>query len=136
VHDEAHVCHRVLVVDDDPRIRRAYQAYLSSAGYEVTATGSLREARACLARHGWDVVIVDLCLGPDGADGLELAEQVARRRGRPVLVVTAYGEPIFGRAAARLGADLFLHKPVSLDWLEEVVRDALAERRLATAHAS
>ncbi len=127
----------VLVVDDDPQIRGAYHAHLSSAGYAVWLASNLREGRSRLASEAFDAVIVDLCLGPDGAEGLELAVQLARRRdSRPVLVVTAYGEPIFGRAAARLGADAFLHKPVSLAWLEDLLRSLIAERRLATAHAS
>jgi DNA-binding NtrC family response regulator len=131
---------RVLVVDDNPDVRRAYEAHLSSAGYEVHGASSLREGRARLASVAYDAVIVDVCLGRDGAEGLDLAAQVARQRdARPFLVLTAYGEPIFGRAAARLRADAFLHKPVSLAWLDALLRDGIAQRRFAltaSAHAS
>ena len=131
---------RVLVVDDDADVRRAYETHLSSVGYEVHGASSLREGRARLASVDYDAVIVDVCLGREGAEGLELAAQIARQRdARPFLVLTAYGEPIFGRAAARLRADAFLHKPVSLAWLDDLLRKGIAGRRLpltAGAHAS
>jgi DNA-binding NtrC family response regulator len=126
----------LLVVDDDPDVRRAYEAYFSPRGYEVQGASSLREGRARLASASFAAVIVDMCLGRDGAEGLDLAAQIAKQRDtRPVLVLTAYGEPIFGRVAARLGADAFLHKPVSLVWLEDLLRRAIAERRGLTASA-
>jgi DNA-binding response OmpR family regulator len=131
------VLQRVLVVDDDPDVRRAYEAHFSSAGYEVHGASSLREGRARLVSLAYDAVIVDVCLGRDGAEGLELAAQVVRQRdARPVLVLTAYGEPIFGRVAARLGADAFLHKPVSFVWLDDLLRSGIAERRLALSHGA
>jgi DNA-binding response OmpR family regulator len=122
---------RVLVVDDDLDVRRAYERYLSSAGYEVHGASNLREGRARLASAVYDAVILDVCLGREGAEGLDLAAQLVRQRGaRPFLVLTAYGEPIFGRAAARLGADAFLHKPVSLVWLDALLRHGIAGRGL------
>ena len=128
------------MVDDDPDVRRAYTTHLSSAGYEVDAAANLRDGRARLAGVAYDAVIVDVCLGREGAEGLELAAQIVRQRqARPFLVLTAYGEPIFGRAAARLRADAFLHKPVSLAWLDALLRDGIAQRRFAltaSAHAS
>ncbi len=135
-----HMRHRVLVVDDDPDVRRAYERHLSSVGYEVCGASSLREGRARLASVAYDAVILDLCLGQEGALGLELAADVARQREpRPFLVLTAYGEPIFGRAAARLRADVFLHKPVSLAWLDDLLRKGIAGRQRAfpaRVHAS
>ena len=122
---------RVLVVDDDPDVRCAYEEHLSSVGYEVHGASNLREGRARLARCAYDAVILDVCLGREGAEGLDLAGEIARQRApRPFLVLTAYGEPIFGRAAARLRADAFLHKPVSLAWLEALLRGGMAARRL------
>jgi DNA-binding response OmpR family regulator len=122
--------HTVLVVDDDPDLRRTYQAHLAAVGYEVDCASSLREGRARLASIAYDAVIVDVCLGREGAEGLELAAGVMRLRdARPFLVLTAYGEPIFGRVAARLRADAFLHKPVSLGWLDALLRNGIAGRR-------
>ena len=125
----------MLVVDDNPDICRAYATHFSGAGYEVDEASSLREGRARLARVRYDAVILDVCLGRDGAEGLELGAQIVQQReARPFLVLTAYGEPIFGRAAARLKADAFLHKPVSLAWLDALLRDGIAGRR--PTHAS
>ncbi len=47
----------------------------------------------------------------------------------PVVVLTAYGEPHRAAAAARLGVDAFLHKPVSLVWLERLLRSRFGDRR-------
>ncbi len=122
----------MLAVDDDPDVRQAYEAHLSSAGYEVHGAANLREARARLASMAYDAVILNMCLGREGTEGLDLAGELTRLRGaRPFLVLTADGEPIFGRAAARLHADVFLHKPVSLCWLEARLRDGTAGRRSA-----
>ena len=52
----------------------------------------------------------------------------------PVVVLTAYGEPERAAAAARLGVDVFLHKPVSLVWLERLLRARFDERGPADHH--
>ncbi len=124
------------MVDDDADVRRAYATHLASAGYEVDTAANLREGRTHLASVAYDAVILDVCLGREGAEGLALAAQIVRQRGaRPFLVLTAYGEPIFGRAAARLRADAFLHKPVSLAWLDGLLRKGIARRRAVMAEA-
>ena len=51
------------------------------------------------------------------------------RQDPPVVVLTAYGLPDRAEAAARLGVDAFLHKPVSLVWLESLLRTRIDERR-------
>lgn len=128
---------RILVAEDDTERRRIYGAHFSSSDCLVDVASSLREARIRLASGSYDAVILNLCLGDDAADGLVLAEDVTRlRTARPLLVMTAYGEPIFGRVAARLGADLFLHKPVSLAWLERLLRGWVSDRRMTLPVAS
>jgi DNA-binding response OmpR family regulator len=126
------VRHRVLVVDDDPRLRGVYRDHLSSAGFQVRMAASLGEACRQLAKHTFDAVIVDVSLSQGGVEGLRFAGDVRqRRRGRPVLVLTSYGAPAHATAAARLGVDAFLHKPVSLVWLERLLSARIEGRRLA-----
>jgi two-component system response regulator AtoC len=124
---------RLLVVDDDVVVRRAYRAHFSARGYEVRAARGPGEAAALLAKRRFDAVILDVCLSRDGIEGLALAGGVRERRARPVLVLTAYGVPLVAGAAARLGADLFLHKPVSLIWLEHLLCRRIERRRRASA---
>jgi DNA-binding NtrC family response regulator len=122
---------RLLVVDDDPSVRRAYEAHFGSAGFDVHLAANLRQAAARMSEHRYDAVIADVCLTPGlGAEGLMIAAYLRnRRRQPPVIVLTAYGVPDHAEAAARLGADAFLHKPVSLLWLEGLLRARIDERR-------
>jgi DNA-binding NtrC family response regulator len=127
----AGVCERLLVVDDDENVRRTYQAHFSAAGFDVTSAGSLQEAAERLSGGSFDAVIADVCLTPEvGSEGLAIAAYLRHlRQDPPVVVLTAYGLPDRAEAAARLGVDAFLHKPVSLVWLESLLRTRIEDRR-------
>lgn len=121
------MCERLLVVDDSDTVRQAYVAHFRQAGFEVESAATLKEAAEHLASSVFDVVIVDVCLSSTvGSEGLAIAAYLRQMRSAPpVVVLTAYGEPHQASAAARLGVDAFLHKPVSLVWLERLVRSRL-----------
>jgi CheY-like chemotaxis protein len=125
------VCERLLVVDDDDSVRGVYESHFSGAGFEVHAAASLQEAAERLAGNTFDAVIADVCLTPGvGSEGLALAAYLRHQRSHPpVVVLTAYGAPDRAEAAARLGVDAFLHKPVSLVWLEGLLRARIDGRR-------
>ena len=125
------VCERLLVVDDDDNVRRAYESHFSAAGFEVHCAATLQEAAERLAGHAFDAVIADIALTPDvGSEGLAIAAYLRNlRHDPPVVVLTAYGAPDKAPAAARLGVDAFLHKPVSLVWLESLLRARIDDRR-------
>lgn len=124
---------RLLVVDDDDTVRRIYEVYFTRAGFEVEGAATLKEAAERLAGAAFDAVIADISLTPTvGSEGLAIAAYLRQvRRAPPVLVLTAYGEPEKAVAAARLRVDAFLHKPVSLVWLEGFLRASIDERRRA-----
>jgi CheY-like chemotaxis protein len=68
------VCERLLVVDDDDDVRRAYESHFSGAGFEVQCAATLQEAAERLAGHTFDAVIADIALTPDvGSEGLAIA---------------------------------------------------------------
>ena len=119
------------MVDDDDSVRRVYQSHFAGAGFEVHCAGSLQEAAERLAGNTFDAVIADIALTPDvGCEGLAIAAYLRNlRHAPPVVVLTAYGAPDRAPAAARLGVDAFLHKPVSLVWLEGLLRARSEERR-------
>lgn len=125
------MCERLLVVDDDEAVRRAYQTHFAGAGYEVQSAATLQEAAERLASHAFDAVIADVSLTPEfGSEGLAIAAYLRHmRQAPPVIVLTAYGAPDRAAAAARLGVDAFLHKPVSLIWLESLIRARIEDRR-------
>jgi CheY-like chemotaxis protein len=111
--------------------------FLSGAGFEVHCAGSLPEAAERLAGNRFDAVIADVCLTPEvGSEGLAIAAYLRHlKQDPPVVVLTAYGLPDRAEAAARLGVDAFLHKPVSLVWLESLLRTRIYERRRGAPEA-
>jgi CheY-like chemotaxis protein len=127
----AGVCERLLVVDDDDSVRRVYESHFRGAGFEVQCAATLQEAAERLAGHTFDAVIADIALTPEvGSEGLAIAAYLRNlRQTPPVVVLTAYGAPDRAPAAARLGVDAFLHKPVSLVWLESLLRARIDDRR-------
>jgi CheY-like chemotaxis protein len=124
------VTERLLIVDDSEAIRRTYEAHFSGCGFEVHCAASLKEAAERLASISFNAVIADVSLSSTaGTEGLAIAAYLRQLRGPPpVVVLTAYGEPQRAAAAARLGVDAFLHKPVSLVWLERLLRSRVEER--------
>lgn len=125
------MCDRLLVVDDDDGVRRAYESHFAAAGFEVHCAATLQEAAERLAGNTFDAVIADISLTPEvGSEGLAIAAYLRHvRHAPPVVVLTAYGAPNRAPAAARLGVDAFLHKPVSLVWLESLLRARIDDRR-------
>jgi len=121
------VCERLLVVDDNDSVRRAYVSHFRQSGFEVESAATLKAAAEHLAGGTFDAAIVDVCLSSAiGSEGLALAAYLRQMRSAPpVVILTAYGEPHQASAAARLGVDAFLHKPVSLVWLERLLRSRL-----------
>jgi len=80
----------------------------------------------------FDAVIADVSLTPVvGSEGLAIAAYLRHLRSAPpVVVLTAYGAPS-ARSGGRLGVDAFLHKPVSLVWLESLLRARIEDHRRA-----
>ncbi|UZX15250.1 response regulator [Thermus sp. PS18] len=117
---------RLLVVDDDPRIRHLLELLLSGAGHQVVLADSAKAALEHLRRETPDLILLDIMM-PD-MDGLTLLGRIraVRRLAKvPVIMFTGGGKELEGPSRA-LGADLFLEKPVSGRRLKEVVENLLA----------
>jgi len=118
---------RILVVDDEEKLRRVIELQLATAGFEVEKAGSAEEALKMVERA--DLVLTDLKL--PGMDGLELLAAIRRQNMRsPVIVMTAFGSVEVAVEAMKSGAVDFLLKPFSLDHLIAVVHKALEVRAL------
>ena len=124
--------HHVLVVDDEPQIRRALRLVLRANGYEVTEVGAGEAAIDALATSTFDLVILDLML--PGLDGVEVCRRVRQWSELPVVVLSAYGEEEIKVRALDEGADDFVTKPFSAPELLARMRRAL--RRVAAATPS
>lgn len=120
----------LLVVDDDDAICQTLRDYFEGAGFAVETARSIPEAAERLSTAHYAAVIVDVCLSSKGTEGLAIAAYVRHLRADlPVVILTAYGSPQNAAAAADLGVDAFLHKPVSLVWLKGLLRTRIATRR-------
>jgi DNA-binding NtrC family response regulator len=118
---------RILVVDDEEKLRRVIELQLATAGFDVEKAGSAEEALKMVDRA--DLVLTDLKL--PGMDGLELLAAIRRQNMRsPVIVMTAFGSIEVAVEAMKSGAADFLLKPFSLDHLMAVVHKALEMRAL------
>jgi two-component system KDP operon response regulator KdpE len=122
---------RVLVVDDEPQIRRALRLVLRANGYAVTEVATGEAALDALATAAYDLMILDLVL-PD-LDGVEICRRVREWSQMPVLILSAHGEEDIKVRALDEGADDFVTKPFSAPELLARMRRAL--RRMAVAAA-
>lgn len=134
----AGVSERILVVDDSDTVRKAYESHFGQSGFEVQTAANLKEAAERLAGTAFNAVIVDVSLSSAvGSEGLAIAAYLRQLPDEPpVVVLTAYGEPQRASAAARLGVDAFLHKPVSLEWLEQLLRSRFNKEDVAPKAAA
>jgi len=118
---------RILVVDDEEKLRRVIELQLLAAGYDVDKAASAEEGLKLAERA--DLVLTDLKL--PGMDGLELLAAIRRQNMQaPVIVMTAFGTIEVAVQAMKSGAAEFLLKPFSLDHLMAVVQKALEVRAL------
>jgi two-component system KDP operon response regulator KdpE len=117
---------RLLVVDDEPQLRRALVRTLEAQGFEVRAVATGAEAVETLRWHP-DVVLLDLML-PD-MDGVAVARAIRARGATPILVLSARGEERQKVRALDEGADDYITKPFG-------VEELLARIRVALRHAS
>lgn len=110
----------ILVVDDDPAIRRTLAAELKAEGYEVTEAADGREALEGFARYQPDLVLTDLAMPV--SDGFDVVSGVRREGPTPVLVLSVRGADGDKIRALDLGADDYVTKPFSLPELLARVR--------------
>src|SRR5579885_1093004 len=118
---------RVLVVEDEEKLRRVIELQLTSAGFEVDKAATAEEGIKVVDRA--DLVLTDLRL--PHMDGLERRALIRRQNAQvPVVVMTAYGSIETAVESMKAGATDFLLKPFSLDHLMQVVQKALEVRAL------
>jgi two-component system KDP operon response regulator KdpE len=114
---------KVLVVDDEPPIRKLLRLGLSTQGYDILDAPSGKVALELIAQKP-DLIILDLGL-PD-IDGLELLRRMRQaNEGVPIVVLSSRGEEAAKVQALDLGADDYVTKPFGMDELLARIRAAL-----------
>lgn len=125
----------VLLVEDDADLRAATQETLEQAGFRVIAHDAAGPALASLAPDWPGVVLSDVRMpGMSGLDFLDAARKVAPDV--PFVVITGHGDVASAIRAMRAGAHDFLEKPCAPELLVDVLRRAVAMRRLTLENAA
>ena len=115
---------KVLVVDDEPDLLELLELTLSRMGLDTTRAQSVNDALRLLDREPFDLCLTDMRL-PDG-EGLRVVEYITQKAlDVPVAVITAFGSAENAVAALKAGAFDYLAKPVALEQLRALVKQAL-----------
>jgi DNA-binding response OmpR family regulator len=125
------VAHSLLLVDDEPRIRRVLRLALEDEGYQVQEAANGYDALAALRREPPDVVLLDLML-PD-RDGFTVCREIRRSSDVPVIMVTARTDSHDVVAGLEAGADDYVTKPLVAKELSARIRALL--RRVEPVNA-
>jgi two-component system nitrogen regulation response regulator NtrX len=121
----------ILIVDDEPEIRRALEGILQEEGHHAVSTGTAAEALLLIRDVEYDVVLLDIWL-PD-RDGLDLLEEIRTPHSDhapEVVMISGHGTIEAAVRATKLGAFDFLEKPLGVSRTLLVVQHALEARRL------
>ena len=124
---------RVLIVDDEPQIRRFLRTSLSAHGYRIIEASGGQEAMTLLATERPELVLLDLGL-PD-MDGLEVIRRLREWSTVPIIVVSVRGREAEKIAALDGGADDYVTKPFGIGELLARMRTALRHRLQAEVDA-
>ncbi len=123
---------RLLIVDDEPNIRRILQVAFEKAGYKPLVAEDAARALALLAEGGADAVLSDVTM--PGMSGVDLLREIKDRWPQtPVVVMTAYGTIPQATQAIRDGAWEYVTKPFDLEHLKRVVAAAMESEPVAKA---
>lgn len=120
----------MLVADDDALVRGALVRSLAAIGYDVTAAANGLEATELLDRGQYEVIVSDIAM-PE-VDGIQLLRAIRTRDPDvPVVLITGAPDVATAMQAVRLGALVYLTKPVDLDEMRSIVARAVRLRRIA-----
>src|SRR6201987_2450735 len=114
---------KVIVIDDEPVIRRSLELQLRGKRLSVALCSTIAEAEKYIAKDSFDLMFVDVRL-PDG-DGTDLLNRLAPRAERPLIVVmTGYGTIESAVSCIRAGAFDYIIKPFSASQIDVILRKA------------
>ncbi len=116
---------KILVVDDEPDILELLSMTIQRMKFTPITATNLQEAKALLDEHKFQLCLTDMRL-PDGS-GLELISHIQTHyKEMPVVMITAYGSIDMAIEAMKTGAFDFLSKPVELDKLRSIIKNAIS----------
>ncbi len=122
---------RILVVDDEPGIRQSLRGVLEDEGLFCNTVDSGEQCLEELARTTYDVVLLDVWLpGMDGLETLNRIQEIPFSDRPEVVIISGHGTIETAVKATKLGAFDFLEKPLTIEKVIVVVKNAFEQRRL------
>ena len=112
---------KILVVDDEPQIRRQLKIGLEGYGYEVLTASNGEDAIIQTAQHKPDMMILDISLGSE-PDGIEVCRRLREWSKMPIIMLSVHGEDQTKINALHIGADDYLTKPFNMEELKLAFR--------------
>jgi len=122
---------KLLVVDDEDRIRRLLRMYLEKENYQVEEAADGEEALEMALQNDYILILLDLMMPK--LDGIEVAREVREEKETPIMMLTAKGEELNRIQGFEVGADDYIVKPFSPR--EVVLRVAAVLKRTETQRA-
>ena len=122
---------RILVVDDEPGIRQSLSGVLEDEGYTVEAVESGEACLSALPGAGFELALLDIWMpGIDGMEVLARIQEIPFEERPVVVMISGHGSIEAAVKATKLGAFDFLEKPLTIEKISVVVKNALAHRAL------
>jgi two-component system phosphate regulon response regulator OmpR len=122
---------KVLIIDDDEKLRKLLREYLEGNGFKVLTLADGSDVKKTLQKESPEMVILDIML--PGKDGLEVLKEIRTNNSIPVIMLTAKGDQTDRIVGLELGADDYLPKPFNprelLARMKAVLRRAVPETR-------
>ncbi|HUS05155.1 MAG TPA: sigma-54 dependent transcriptional regulator [Bryobacteraceae bacterium] len=122
---------RILIVDDEPGIRSSLSGVLEDEGYKPDAVPDGEQCLERLAQESYDVVLLDVWLpGMDGMEVLSRIQEIAFPDRPMVVMISGHGTIETAVKATKLGAFDFVEKPLTIEKVTVLVKNAYQQRRL------
>ncbi|MGY3716417.1 response regulator transcription factor [Sutcliffiella cohnii] len=103
--------YKILVVDDEERIRRLLKMYLERENYLIEEADNGEDALSLALENDYDVILLDLMM--PGMDGMEVCKELREKKATPVIMLTAKGEEANRVQGFEVGTDDYIVKPFS-----------------------
>jgi len=124
---------RILIVDDEPRIRQSLKGVFEDEGFATESVSSGEECLKKIAQSAFDLVLLDIWL--PGIDGLETLRRLRELSpSTRVIMISGHATIATAVAATKLGAYDFIEKPFSLEHALLIARNAVSHKQLEQAH--
>jgi two-component system KDP operon response regulator KdpE len=125
----------ILVVDDEPQIRKLLKTGLGGYGYDVITAVDGQEALTSVAQHAPTLIVLDVTLGSQ-PDGLEVCRKLREWSQIPVIVLSVRGEEKTKVMALDAGADDYLTKPFGMEELRARIQAVLRRSAMGPSGSS